>query len=737
MNPISYFHRQAHTAFVQGNYSQAAELYEKAIEIEPDVKHHYWSLGLMLLLQGQEPEAQTTWLLGMADGEADEIEQWTVDLVKVLQDEAERQKSLENYSVTWAIRQQIREIYPTSISNLLEIVRVSIHLREFFEADISNANYVLQEVPQVIVDQDLLLKTLEDVLQAAPLHPLSHIFVEACIPHIVDATDGIATILNASLHIAYAMKEAGVAASLANLCLRLDPENLPVLRNLASCYQNDGQYQKGIEIAKLCYSLSKSLPDQIFANTLILRGLLGSGGLWEEALTIFQHHEILLLSLFKEKLQLLDRSASMRLFLSGFFLPYLRDEPISNRLIQNKISQIVQSSVETFAPEKIKLFNTQSRLISPSKVLKIGYLSHCLSTHSVGWLTRWLFQHHDRERFQIHAYFMCYRPINDPLQAWYVEQASYVYRSGIDGPNDGLEIANRVYEDEIDILIDLDSITLDMNCEVLSLKPAPVQATWLGWDASGLPAIDYFIADPYVLPDSAQDYYSEKIWRLPRTYIAVDGFEVGVPTLRRDQLDIPSDAVIYLSAQKGYKRHRDTARLQIKILRAVPNSYFLVKGAADQEAVKSFFCELAEEEGVSCDRLRFLPAVSAEAVHRANLGIADVVLDTYPYNGATTTLETLWMGIPIVTRVGEQFAARNSYTMMVNVGVTEGIAWTDEEYIEWGVRLGSDPLLRQKISWKLKQSRQTAPLWNAKQFTRDMEAAYEQMWINHLENYPE
>jgi len=267
----------------------------------------------------------------------------------------------------------------------------------------------------------------------------------------------------------------------------------------------------------------------------------------------------------------------------------------------------------------------------------------------------------------------------------------------------------------------------------MALKPAPVQVTWLGLDASGIPAVDYFIADPYVLPEFAQEYYTEKIWRLPQTYIAVDGFEVGVPTLRRDSLNIPNDAVVYLSAQRGFKRHPDTARLQMKIIKEVPNSYFLIKGLADSEAVQKFFMQLAEEEGVECSRLRFVPQDLSESVHRANLAIADVVLDTYPYNGATTTLETLWMGVPLVTRVGQQFAARNSYTMMMNVGVTEGIAWSDEEYIEWGVRLGKDETLRQQVALKLKASRQTAPLWNGKQFTREMENAYEQMWQKYIE----
>jgi predicted O-linked N-acetylglucosamine transferase (SPINDLY family) len=236
-----------------------------------------------------------------------------------------------------------------------------------------------------------------------------------------------------------------------------------------------------------------------------------------------------------------------------------------------------------------------------------------------------------------------------------------------------------------------------------------------------------------VLPEDAQNYYSEKIWRLPQTYIAVDGFEVAVSNIRRDQLDIPNDAIIYFTAQRGYKYNPDTAKLQLQILKEVPNSYFLIKGMADQESLKTFYAEIAESVGVDCDRLKLLPLSPTEAIHRANLAIADVVLDTYPYNGATTTMETLWMGIPMVTRVGEQFAARNSYTMMINAGITEGIAWTDEEYVEWGIKLGRYENLRQQIAWKLRKNRQTAPLWNGKQFTHEMENAYEQMWQKYIE----
>jgi len=142
---------------------------------------------------------------------------------------------------------------------------------------------------------------------------------------------------------------------------------------------------------------------------------------------------------------------------------------------------------------------------------------------------------------------------------------------------------------------------------------------------------------------------------------------------------------------------------------------------------------MAEIEGVDLDRLRFLPSVKMEQEHRANMAIADVVLDTYPYNGATTTMETLWMGIPMVTRVGQQFVARNSYTMMMNVGVTEGIAWSNEEYVDWGIRLGTDPALRQEVAWKLRESRKTSPLWNGRQFAKEMEKAYTEMWDIYLQ----
>ncbi|WP_199249496.1 O-linked N-acetylglucosamine transferase, SPINDLY family protein [[Phormidium] sp. ETS-05] len=732
--PTYSWQEQAREYLLTADYSRAAILYEKAIETEPDVKSYYWHLGLMLLLQGKEEEATTTWLVAMVEGEPEQVELWTPELVEILQTEARRREDLQDNAVAWLIRGHIREIQPTNADNLLKLMRLALGLDRFSGSELTDWGVIelLHEQPPGTINPDELLQVLKQLLTDNPLHPEAIHFAAACWFHLKEHSSFVKVILPLALDIGYGLLKQRIAAALLELCWQADDSNTEVLLHLASFYQNGVNYAGGIELAKEYYNRVKTWPDKIYANHFLLRGLMSAGGYWEEACRTLEKQESLLRALTVKELHKLPPGMMSRLLTSAYFFAYFRDRARENREIINKLSASCQTYFKSQAAATVESysqgFGRRQNLDITTRRLKIGYISHCLRSHSVGWLARWLLQYHDRQRFEIHAYMIMYKDTGDPLQAWYVSQVEYCHQLGVDA----VSIAAQIYEDEIDILIDLDSLTGADTCEVIFLKPAPIQVTWLGWDASGLPAIDYFIADPYVLPQTAQDYYIEKIWRLPHTYIAVDGFEVGVPTRRRQDLNIPRDAVVYYSGQRGYKRHYDTARLQMRILKEVPNSYLAIKGFAEQASMINFFTEIAELEGVNPNRLRFLPIEPEEAVHRANLGIADVVLDTYPYNGATTTLETLWMGIPLVTRVGEQFAARNSYTMMMNVGVTEGIAWSDAEYVEWGVRLGKSPELRRQISWKLYQSRQFSPLWDGQQFAREMEMAYTQMWQNYI-----
>ncbi|MER3475470.1 MAG: O-linked N-acetylglucosamine transferase, SPINDLY family protein [Leptolyngbya sp. ERB_1_2] len=720
--------QQAHEYLVQGRYDRAAALYEQAIEAEPKISSYYWHYGLLLLLQGEEAEAQTTWLLALSEVDPEQIEQSNAELISVLQTEAERRESFCDYSMAWAIRQHIREIASDYIDNLLQLVRLSIEI-ELFTPDIfEEIGLIYQiQVEHSTFDPALALDVIKVVLSQLLPSPEILNLIEVCRKRISSPKAWHDVLIPAAFKLGYDLQKPKEAAALIEADL---------LGDLAMFYQNANNYDPGIAAAKRRLELLDSLPDKIFSSHLLLRGLLGAGGYWEEAIATSEKHFDLLQALIAQQPTGIHPGRIRRIFNSAYHLVYFKDQPEKWRTLQNQFMDFCQRNVQLQVAEQIQKFQFAERIrawrSNPTRPLRIGYLSHCMVSHSVGWLARWLFRHHGHDQFEIYGYFINYKEEFDPVQDVFSNHVDHIRK--IPSSAHGIEVAEQIYQDEIDILIDLDSITLDLTCHILAMKPAPIQVTWLGWDASGIPAIDYFIADPYVLPASADSYYSEKIWRLPQTYIAVDGFEVDVPTLRREDFGIPDDAVVFLTAQRGYKRHRDTAKMQMQIIKEVPNSYLLIKGFADEKSVQNFFSEIADEVGVSHDRLRFPKTDPLVPAHRANLAIADVVLDTFPYNGATTTLETLWREIPIVTRVGEQFAARNSYTMMMNVGVIEGIAFSDREYIEWGIRLGTDVELRQSIISKLHQSKRSAPLWNGKQFAREMERAYKQMWSIYAES---
>jgi tetratricopeptide (TPR) repeat protein len=179
--------QQADQFIFSANYHQAAQLYEQAIAAAPQIKYYYWHLGLILLLEGQEIEAQTTWLLAMTEGESEEIDMWTAELVEVLQAEAERQElEVTNYSVAWAIRQHLREINPTEINNVLHLIKLSILLGTYTGEELRDLGVIelFQSEPQLGVDSDLLVQVWKQSLDRAPFHPSLFDLTEACLPYV-------------------------------------------------------------------------------------------------------------------------------------------------------------------------------------------------------------------------------------------------------------------------------------------------------------------------------------------------------------------------------------------------------------------------------------------------------------------------------------------------------------------------------------------------------------------------
>jgi predicted O-linked N-acetylglucosamine transferase (SPINDLY family) len=707
---------------------QSSEFYEAAISADETIISNYWYLGLSYLLAGREEDAQAIWFVPFAEADEVIVELYTDELLSILDRSADNCSKSEDLENAWLIRQHIWLLKPEHLENILHSISLANSL-DLLTGEML-VEWQIEELLEIetvgSIDEQLLEAAIAALVQTLRIE-LSLKVIKSCLNLVSEDTKNIICrkLIITAFQLFHQHSAFAFSVRLAEICKELSPDYLDIYHIISSMYSQVDLHHQSIENAEYYYQQVQNAIDKLFGSYTVQRSCLTAGS-WNGYLARTTEHHQLINNAIAD-LSINPREFPLKtLVAASFFSPYLEDNPRVNRPLQNQVARIYQDNIRQIT---LKSDIESVNLAKKTGILRIGYLASTLKKHSVGWLSRWLFQYHDLESFQIFIYCVNQTP-DDPFNhQWFRDKANISYYFD----NNFKEVVTQIREDEIDILIDLDSLTFDTICTVMAYKPAPVQATWLGWDASGIPAIDYYIVDPYVVPDDAQDYYQEQLWRLPQTYLAVDGFEVGIPTLNRQNLDIPDDAIVYFSSQNGYKRHPDNIRAQIRIIKAVPNSYLLIKGKSDPEMIRDLFGTICEQEGISLDRLRFLAGVPDETTHRANLAIADIVLDTFPYNGATTTLETLWMGIPMVTRVGTQFAARNSYTFMLNAGIEEGIAWSEAEYIDWGIKLGLDRELRWKIQGKLRSGRTTAPVWNAKQFTLDMEAAYRGMWAKYQE----
>jgi protein O-GlcNAc transferase len=293
-------------------------------------------------------------------------------------------------------------------------------------------------------------------------------------------------------------------------------------------------------------------------------------------------------------------------------------------------------------------------------------------------------------------------------------------------------ISQQISQDQIDILLDLDSLTDPNHVALLYGNLAPVCISWLGFDAPYTSDRNYFLGDRYTHPEGVDASYVEQIVRLPHAHMAVAGFTCN--PINRDEarqaLGVSPHQIAYLYNCHVRKLNYDSIQAQIKILSHVPDSVLLRKGYGNHAGVRQLYAQECDRHGINCDRVIFMPLAYSEEEHRTAYLLADVCLDSYPYNGGSQNLEALWFNLPVVTRVGEQSFARMGYSFLQTLGLEAGIAYNWEEYVEWGIKFGLEPELRQSVRSRLAQSKQPetlSPLWNPSQLARDMYSIFEEL----------
>jgi predicted O-linked N-acetylglucosamine transferase (SPINDLY family) len=358
-----------------------------------------------------------------------------------------------------------------------------------------------------------------------------------------------------------------------------------------------------------------------------------------------------------------------------------------------------------------------------SRRLRVGYVSADYRQHPVSYFVEPLFRLHDRSRVEVFAY-STYRTEDDVTQRLKLLADHWV---PIAGMNDEA-VRQRVEADGIDVLIDLSGHSGYNRLGVFALRAAPVQAHYLGYFATtGLTEMDYWLGDPVILPEAENAHYSETIWRLPRVWVSYQ---------RRD--DLPSskwqprdDGTVWLGSFNNlYKMTPSTLELWAKILRELPEGRLMLKAKGlDNPVYRKQIEGVLATQGIGADRLELIDRTDDWAAHMALYDRLDIALDPISgVGGGTTTCDALWMGVPVVTLIGQQLIHRMTASMLDAMGHTEWIAETEPEYVSKVVALARDVAGRRNLRLTQREKMRGSPLCDAAGLARSLENAYEAMY---------
>jgi predicted O-linked N-acetylglucosamine transferase (SPINDLY family) len=349
------------------------------------------------------------------------------------------------------------------------------------------------------------------------------------------------------------------------------------------------------------------------------------------------------------------------------------------------------------------------------KRIRIGYLSSDLCSHAVSILTAELYELHDRSRVEVYA-FSWSREDNSPLRARVVGAMDHYIR--IDRMTDE-EAARCIRAHEIDVLVDLHGLTLGARADILGWRPAPVQLTWLGFPGpTAVPGIDYVVADDFVFPPELEPHFTEQPLRMPHTFQINDRRRAIGPTPTRAANGLPEDAVVFCAFNSNFKFTPDVFDSWMRILREVPDSVLWI--VADSDATRANLVREAEARGVPGSRLLFAARV-APADYLARFRLADLFLDTNPFNGGTTASDALWAGLPVLTWAGQTFCSRMAGSLLRAVDLPELVTHTLDDYEALAIALGNDRPRLAALRARLLAARDTSPLFDTPRFVRDYE----------------
>ena len=362
------------------------------------------------------------------------------------------------------------------------------------------------------------------------------------------------------------------------------------------------------------------------------------------------------------------------------------------------------------------------------KKIKVAYFSSDFYDHATMHLMSKLFKLHDKNKFEIHVYAY------DLLG---IDQTKKELMENVDHYHDvkflsDAEVALQARNENIDIAIDLKGFTLQTRIGIFAYRFAPIQISYLGYPGTtGANFIDYIIADEVVIPSECRKFYSEKIIYMPDSYqINNDERVISEKNFSRSEFGLPEKSFVYCCFNQPYKITPNEFPIWMNILRSVPNSVLWL--LQYNEKSKSNLKQLAENENVDPHRLIFSERMP-NSEHLARHKLADLFLDTFNVNAHTTTSDSLWGELPVLTMAGRSFASRVSASLLNSIGLEELITYNKKDYERLAIEIGNSPNYSKELKDKLIKNKHSTPLFDSAKFTNNLENIYIDLYDNYFE----
>jgi len=494
------------------------------------------------------------------------------------------------------------------------------------------------------------------------------------------------------------------AEKVLRAAIKYDPTHAHAYSNLGNLFLEQRDLDGAIAACRKAVELAPGL-EVAHGN---LANALRDQGRIDEALAVYR--------------KVLEKGCDHGAIISNYLMCLHYASEISGAEIKTESQRLASSPNESECRPEIEF--EQSPV--PDRKLTIGYVSPDFRAHSVSWFLTSLLRVHNRSQFRI----LCYAEVAKPdAVTEELRDLADDWRSTV-GVSDQ-QMAAQIRADKVDILVDLAGHTGANRLTVFARRPAPIQVSWLGYPGTtGMPEIEFrltdAIADPEG-PEGNESDFTESLIRLP------NGFLNYAPPLGAPDTETPprlrNRYISFGSFNTLAKISEPTIACWSRVLISIENSVLILKNRAlaDSGARERLF-ELFERYGVTSDRLKLHPWTATIHDHLAAYNEVDVALDTFPYNGTTTTLEALWMGVPVITLRGNHHATRVSASILERIGWPEWIADTDDDYVAKAKCVAENLDQSNMDRSGLRERVQSSPLCNSSNFAQDIEAAFREMW---------